>query len=122
MGKRGTVAAILVIACSLMAYGAANPGKVYEFIQTDRNVALFSNLGETTFTGLRVIFAGEVDLRQAIGIGANVELASNKPGVLVLEGEIPPMGMIEIDWSLNGPRIVAAGMAKLSIITTTPPA
>lgn len=106
MRERRTAAAILILVCCLLACGAtASPGKMYEFIQTDHNVALFNNLSETTFTGLRVVFTGEVALLQTFGIGATLELASNEAGVLVLEGEIQPLATIEIDWLLDGPRI-----------------
>ena len=101
--------AVLVIVCWALAFGAsADSAKAYEFIQTDRNVALFNNLNEATFVGLRVVFTGEIALLQAIGIGAAFELLSNEAGVLVYEGTILPHGMFEIDWAFDGPRIDAA--------------
>jgi len=100
---------VVVTVWLALAFGAsAGSGKAYEFIQTDRNVALFYNLSELTFAGLRVVFTGDVAPMQAIGIGTTLELVSNEAGVLVYEGTIPPLSMFEIDWALDGPRVDAA--------------
>ncbi len=102
-------AVVVVTVCLALAFGAsADFAKAYEFIQTDRNVALFYNLSELTFAGLRVVFTGEVAPMQAIGIGATLDLISNEAGVLVYAGTILPLGMFEIDWTLDGPRVDAA--------------
>ncbi len=109
MRTRGILTAAVVITCCVLTYHAmANPVKAYEFIQTDRNVALFNNVSEATFLRLRVVFTGEVAPSQALGIGATFELLSNEEGILVYEGTILPLGMFEIDWPLDGPRIDAA--------------
>jgi hypothetical protein len=103
-------AAVVAIVCWALAFGAsADSAVAYEFIRTGWNVALFSNLSEATFVGLRVVFTGEVAPIQAIGIGgATFELLSNETGVLIYEGTILPLGMFEIDWAFDGPRIDAA--------------
>ena len=72
------------------------------------DAALFNNLSDATFAGLRVVFTGEVAPLRAIGIGAALDLMSNEAGVLVYEGTILPFGMFEIDWAFDGPRIDAA--------------
>lgn len=101
--------AVAAFMCLILAFGiSAAPAKAYEFIRTDRNVALFSNLGEETFVGLRVVFTAEVAPTQAIGIGAIFELLTNEAGTLVFEGTVLPFGSFEIDWALDGPRIDAA--------------
>lgn len=102
-------AAVVAIMCWALAFGAsADSAVAYEFIRTGWNVALFNNVSEATFVGLRVVFTGEVAPIQAIGIGATFELLSNEAGVLVYEGTILPLGMFEIDWAFDGPRIDAA--------------
>jgi hypothetical protein len=102
-------AATVAIVCWALGFGvSADPTVAYEFIRADRNVALFSNVSEATFVGLRIVFTGEVAPMQAIGIGAALDLLSNEAGVLVYEGTILPLGLFEIDWALDGPRIDAA--------------
>jgi len=110
MRTRMIRSAVMVWAvCFALALGAsASSAKTYEFMQTDRNVAWFNNLSETAFTGLRVVFTDEVLPSQAIGLGAVLELVSNEAGVLVYQGTIPPYGVWEIDWALDGPRVHAA--------------
>ena len=95
--------AVLVVSCAV-----AVPGRPYQFMQTDRNVALFENATDRTLVGLRVVFTGDVDPLQAIGIGAELELASNETGVLVYEGAVVPLGVFEIDWALDGPAVHGA--------------
>jgi hypothetical protein len=102
-------AAVVAIVCWALSFGAsADSTKAYEFIRTDRNVALFNNLSEATFAGLRIVFTGEVAPMQAIGIGVALDLLSNDAGVLVYAGTVLPLGFFEIDWTLDGPRIDAA--------------
>ena len=100
--------AVFVVCCGLAIRVAATSAKTYEFIQTDRNVALFLNLDDVTYVGLRIVFAGDVTPTQAIGIGATLEQVSNENGTIVCEGSIQPFGMLEVDWALDGPRIDAA--------------
>ncbi len=109
MKTRSVVSALVVVLCCATVWPAfADPAKSYEFIQTDRNVGLFSNLTETACVGLRVIFSDNVSPTQGIGIGATFELVSNEEGQLIYEGTIVRYGMFEIDWVLNGPRVEAA--------------
>ena len=102
-GRTAAWALVLVFCCAL-----GGVGRSYDFIQTSRNVALFVNEEEATFVGLRVVFADEVAPLQAIGIGSTFELISNEAGVLTYEGTIIPLGMLEIDWELDGAKVVAA--------------
>lgn len=100
---------VVLIACLGVTLGAAaDYAKAYEFIQTDRNVALFNNVSEASFVGLRVVFTGEVVPFQGLGIGATFELVSNEGGILLYQGAIQPFGAFEIDWALDGPRVNAA--------------
>jgi len=95
--------AVLIVSCAV-----AVSGRPYQFMQTDRNVALFENATDLTLVGLRVVFTGDVDPLQVIGIGAEFELASNEAGVLVYEGAVVHLGVFEIDWALDGPAVHAA--------------
>ncbi len=97
------MAAVLCVCCALAASGTS-----YEFIETERNVGVFTNREEATLAGLRVVFTSEVIPLQAIGIGSTFQLSSNEAGILLYEGMIVPNGMFEIDWALDGPRIDAA--------------
>ena len=109
MRTQGILTAAVVVACCVLACCAtANPAKTYQFIQTDRNVALFNNVSEATYVGLRVVFTDEVTPLQAIGVGSTLELLSNEAGILVFEGTIPSLSVFEIDWALDGPRVDAA--------------
>ena len=94
---------VLVFCCAL-----AIVERPYESIQTRRNVALFVDDEETTFVGLQVVFADEVAPLPAIGIGSTLEPTSNETGILAYNGTIIPLGMFEVDWSVDGPRIMAA--------------
>ena len=106
-GYRSAMAVLIV--CSAAAFCAsADSAKEYDFIQTNRNVALFANLSDLAYVGLRVVFASEVTPMQAFGIGTTLELTSDKAGILAYDGTIPPRSTFEIDWTLDGPRIVAA--------------
>jgi len=100
--------AVVVVCCVLAVRVAATSARAYEFIRTDRNVALFRSLNDVTYVGLRVVFEGDVSPTQAFGIGTTFELVSNEAGVLVYEGTILPFGMFEVDWALDGPRVHAA--------------
>jgi len=110
MMKAGSIlSAVVVIAyCSLAYCTAAASANPYEFIQTDRNVALFHNLSDATYVGLRIVFTGEVAPLQSLAIGGDFGLTANESGVLTYEGTIQPFGTFEIDWPLDGPRIDAA--------------
>ncbi len=101
-------AAVLAVGFGLICIASTENLREYEFIQTDRNVALFNNLSETTYSGLRIVFAEEVTVLQAFGFGAKVALTSNEAGEVLLEGEIPPHSSVEFDWPSDGPRIEAA--------------
>jgi len=103
-----SAAIVAIVCCASALCASAGSAKAYQFIQTDRNVALFHNVIEEACVGLRVVFTGEVAPIQALGIGATFELSSNESGVLVYEGAIAPLGTFEIDWALDGPRIDAA--------------
>jgi len=89
---------------------AAGPFETY---QTDRNICLFYNITELSFTGLRVTFTGPVEPVYLLGIGADLSLVSNENGVLTFSGSIPPYGIWEIDWPLDGgPVADAAWLAE----------
>ncbi len=100
--------AFVVVCCVLAIRVVATSAKAYEFIQTDRNLALFHNLSDVAYVGLRIVFEGNVSPTQAIGIGTTFEQVSAEAGVLVYEGTIQPFGTFEVDWSLDGPRVHAA--------------
>jgi hypothetical protein len=104
MRTRLILAVGILVACCV----ASVSGRSYTHYQTERNVGVFANEEETTFVGLRIVFDDVITPLQAIGIGATFTLSSNEDGVLVYEGTIIPFGMLEIDWALDGPRIVAA--------------
>jgi|GEM_PF-1766100 len=106
--KRMKVRTMLLAAVFATLCVSPSMGRSYEFFQTDRNVALFSNPSDTTYTGLRVVFTGNVIPLQAFGIGANIQRISNENGVLAFEGTIPPLATCEIDWPINGPRVEQA--------------
>lgn len=109
MSMRGIASAVVVMLCCVLAWSAfADSTKAYQLVQTDRNVALFHNLTESVCVGLRIVFGGEVSPTQAIGIGAEFELASSNSGRLVFEGVINRFGTIELDWPLDGARVEAA--------------
>ena len=44
----------------------------------------------------------------AYGIGARLDLASSAEATLRYEGSVPPHGTFEIDWALDGTRILSA--------------
>jgi len=100
--------AVVAVCCVLAIRVAATSARAYEFIQTDRNVALFHNLNDVPYVGLRIVFAGDVSPTQAIGIGVTFEQVSNEAGVIVYEGTVERFGTFEVDWTLGGPRVHAA--------------
>jgi len=93
----------LLLTASLL--GVAAP---FQFFQTSRNVAVFSNTSTETYVGLRVIFADEVDPLYGIALGAVLERTDAPVGELAYRGIVPPVGGFEIDWILDGPRVLAA--------------
>jgi len=100
---------VMLVVCSVVAFCfLAGSAREFDFIQTDRNVALFVNLSTLAYVGLRIEYASDVAVIQAFGIGTTLELTSDESGILMYEGTIPPRSMFEIDWALDGPRIVAA--------------
>jgi hypothetical protein len=99
---------VLTACCVSVCAASLDNLREYEFIQTSRNVALFNNLSESTYSGFRIVFAEEVVVLQAFGVGAKVTLTSNEAGVVILDGEIPPSTTVEFDWPIDGPRIEAA--------------
>ncbi len=96
-------ACVLIAACLPTASAPA-----YRFFKTSANVAVFRNTSDGAYVGLRIVFAEPATPSNPFGIGAELALVSNEEGLCVYEGEVPPAGMIEIDWTLNGPLIEEA--------------
>jgi hypothetical protein len=98
---------LLVVLCAVL-WATPSLGRSYEFFRTDRNVALLNNPSNAAYSGLRIVFSGDVVLLQTLGIGASIQLLSNENGVVVLQGTILPLATCEIDWPIDGPRVERA--------------
>ena len=102
--KRAALLTLLaLIVCAFV--GAAGP---YQYYETNRSVALFTNTTQETFVGLQIVFTQEIAPLIAYGIGASLALASSDQTTLRYEGSVPPLGSFEIDWALGMARVVAA--------------
>jgi len=80
----------------------------FQFFQTSHNVAVFSNATSENFFGLHVVFADEVEPLREVAIGALLERSEASASELVYRGSIPPHGGLEINWDVDGPRVLAA--------------
>ena len=103
----------LATVLSLLALAAVSClGSQFQFYRTEWAVALFTNGTAETFHGLRIGFPSDVTPTQTLGIGTNLTLESSEEGILRFEGTIPPLTTWEIDWPIDGPRIVDAAWVR----------
>jgi hypothetical protein len=80
----------------------------YQRFTSDNNVALLTNDLGVGVTGLRVTFSDPVSSVAGQGIGASVSIVSNVEGVVVLSGDIPANGTVDVGWPAGSGEIVAA--------------
>jgi hypothetical protein len=99
---------LFLVLATIVAASVLAAGGPFETYRTDRNVGFFYNTTDLSFTGLRVTFSAAVEPVYVLGIGAEMTLALNEEGVLTFAGSVPPYGIWEIDWPLDGTVVVEA--------------
>jgi len=104
MRKLRILGTLLIVLCVALAA----QGRSFTFVQAANNMAFFTNETGMEVTTLVIVFAGDVEILNTIGFGADMAIKSSQGPTVVLTGVVAPYGTVQIEWALGGPGVAAA--------------